>query len=247
MAKVKGSREYRFKVVKYRPLVRVAVATAVFVGFLILGQVAYWVGYKRGMDGQEQVLGDLSAVTSEAQSTRAEYNELQQQLANLRLGADVDQSALAAVRVELAAFKEQVAELQEENKFYRNLMAPSDNKRGLTIGTVEINQSDAPRTYRYKIVVQQLTTQHRVLNGSASLFVVGRSAGVSRVLPLNELDKNVDSTNIKLRFKYFQNIKGELVLPVGFEPEHIELEARSTGKNAVTIKKRYGWFVEQSI
>jgi len=63
---------------------------------------------------------------------------------------------------------------------------------------------------------------------------------------LRELSESVSTDTVKLRFKYFQTVKGELTLPVGFDPEAIELVARSIGSEAVTIEKRFGWLVEES-
>ena len=247
MATVKGTKEYRYRVAKYRPTFWAAVATAL--GALILAsiQASYWIGYKNGMSGQEQAVSDLAAVSAQLKTAQLEQEAARQQLANIRLGSEVDKSALDVVRSEVAELKQQMASLQEENLFYRNLMAPTGNKRGLNFGAVEITQTDAPRTYRYKVVMQQLATQHDMLVGTLSFNVIGRLGGELRVFALKDLTKEIESTNIKLRFKYFQTIEGELKLPENFEPERIELEARSTGNNAVTVEKRFGWLVEEPI
>ncbi len=247
MATVKGSREYRYKVVKYRPSLWAGLATALVALALAAVQVSYWAGHKGGMSGQEQALVALKQTSAELVEANSKLNTLRQKLANIELGAEVDKSALGAVRTEVSELKQQLASLEEENQFYRNLMAPTSNKRGLTFGAVEISQTDQQRRYRYKVVMQQLATQHNLLNGTLNFNVVGRQDGILRVYALKELATSVDSTNIKLRFKYFQNIEGELTLPEGFEPERIELEARSTGSNAVTVEKRFGWIVEEPI
>ena len=102
-------------------------------------------------------------------------------------------------------------------------------------------QTERPRTYRYKVVVQQLATQHQVLTGTLNFNVVGRQSGEAKVLALKDLSSNVDTDAIKLRFKYFQNVEGELMLPEGFEPERIELEARPSGSSSTVIEKRLTW------
>ncbi len=247
MSKVKGSREYQYRVVKYRPLIWGIFAAAVVVGCVLIGQGGYWLGYKYGVSGQEMALTDLTAVSTQLESTREETETLKQQLANARLGAEVDQGALEVVRTEVTGLKERLASLEEENQFYRNLMAPSGNKRGLTFGAAEITETETPRTFRYKVVMQQLASQHSVLHGTLSFNIVGHIEGNLKVFALKDLSPTVASTNLKLRFKYFQNIEGELTLPEGFDPERIELEARSTGKKPVTIEKRLGWLVQQHI
>lgn len=247
MATVKGSRAYQYKLVKYRPTLWAIIATVITAAVLIAVQASWWLGHKQGMSQQEEALDDLAQAKRDLRSAQQSHTELRQRLANIKLGSEVDKNALEVIREEVTELKQAIAQLEEENQFYRNLMAPTDNKRGLTFGVVEISQTDRPRTYRYKVVMQQLATQHNLLNGTLNINIVGRMDGNLRVFALKELTSGMDSTNIKLRFKYFQNIEGELVLPQGFEPERIELEARSTGSNAVTVEKRLGWLVEEPV
>jgi hypothetical protein len=124
-------------------------------------------------------------------------------------------------------------------------MAPSDNQRGLTIGSLDVLSTGVPRQYEYKLIVQQLATRHTLLNGSLKFNVVGRQREKMVTLPLKDLSDSVAQENIKLRFKYFQTLEGRLQLPEEFEPVRIELVARSTGKQAVVVEKKFGWLVQE--
>lgn len=243
MVAVKGTKVRHYKVVEYRPRLRVWLAMGLLAVFVAGVQGAFWVGFQRGMAGQELAHKDLSAVRLELDAARASELKLRQDYEAARLGAEVDQQALESVRQELLEQKTQMAELEEENQFYRNLMAPSGNARGLNIGTLELSETETPRHFRFKIVMQQLATDHTVLKGTLNVNIVGRENGEIRVVPLSDLSKDVPSANIKLRYKYFQNIEGVLVLPDVFEPERIELVARSSGKKSTTVEKRFGWLV----
>lgn len=233
------------RVVADRPLLVWSVRFSVLLFAAGATVIAYFYGVYQG--GQDAVAASnevarLNVALSTAQASEA---ELRQQLANLQLGAQVDRQASEDVRQEVIELKNQLAELQEENSFYRNLMAPSENQEGLNFGQVEIADTDVPRQFRYKVVLQQLTTNHQVLNGTLNFNVVGRQDGEVAVLPLKDLSDDVESVNIKLRFKYFQTVQGQLRLPPGFEPERIELVARSTGNNSATVEKRFGWLVQE--
>lgn len=245
MTVVKGTKPRHWRVVEYRPRRLWFAGLAVVALILVVGQVAFWVGYKQGMAGQELAIQDLQAVRKELNSARTESLRLRQEYENVRIGAEVDKKSLEEIRAEVVDLRTTIAELEEENQFYRNLMAPSGEKKGLNFGSVELSETDQDRHFRYKIVMQQLATNHDVLNGTLSVNIIGQRDGEVVVLPLNELSADVSSANIKLRFKYFQNIEGELILPVNFDPERVELEARSTGRNAKTIEKRFGWLVRE--
>ena len=86
-----------------------------------------------------------------------------------------------------------------------------------------------------------MATQHSVISGELNITLVGRRGGELERLGLYQVSDAVDSEDIKLRFKYFQNVEGELILPEGFTPERIELVARSTGKNAAEANKTFNW------
>lgn len=247
MSTVKGSKEYQWRVVKYRPRLKIWLALGVAAIFLITVQGAFWIGQGTVAGGHDRAHSDLVAVRKKLDSSREAEQALRRELENAKLGTEVDRQSLEDVRRELLQLKSDLASLEEENQFYRNLMAPAGNQRGLNFGVVELADSEQARVYRYKVVMQQLATQHELLTGTLNFNIVGRQDGEVRVLGLHEVSGDVDSANIKLRFKYFQTIEGRLALPDGFEPERIELEARSTGKNATTIDKRFGWLVRESI
>ncbi|SMF02375.1 hypothetical protein SAMN02745866_00193 [Alteromonadaceae bacterium Bs31] len=246
MTVVKGSKQYPLKIVKYRPWRRAAgIVVASFC--LVAGVFAsYYIGHREGMAGQEQALLDVARLEKELSSNARAMEDLKQQNANLNLGAVVDRQASEGVRQEVISLKDELAKLQEENSFYRNLMAPTGNKRGLTFGAVEIVDTDTPRSYQFKVVMQQLATNHQLLNGTLSFNVIGKLDGLDASFSLNQLSEQVSSDTIRLRFKYFQTVQGQLSLPVGFEPERIELVAKTTGNKPVTAEKRFGWLVEEA-
>ncbi|WP_185235835.1 DUF6776 family protein [Teredinibacter franksiae] len=246
MTVVKGSKHYPLRVVEYRPWTRVLMLSVllIIVGSAVM--FSYYLGHREGMAGQEQALEDAARLKVELESTSGQLEQLEQKVANVNIGAEVDRQANESVRQEVIVLKEQVAQLEEDNSFYRNLMAPTGNKRGLTFGAVEIVDTDAPRTYSFKIVMQQLATNHQLLNGTLTFNVVGRLNGVEATFNLNQLSEQVNQETVRLRFKYFQTIQGRMSLPAEFEPERIELVAKSTGKKPVTIEKRFGWLVEES-
>lgn len=246
MTVVKGSKQYTMRVVKHRPgLVWLGGFCAVLICAGCIG-ASYYIGVAHGMADQEKALADVARLSGELLASQTEAEDLQQQLANIRLGAEVDRQSNEEVRQEVIALKEELAQLQEDNSFYRNLMAPTRNQQGLTFGSVEIGDTDRARTYRYKVVMQQLATNHQLLNGTLKFTIFGKLNQFDTSYELHELSSQVSEQTVRLRFKYFQTVEGQLQLPEGFEPERIELVAKSTGKSGVTVEKRFGWLVEET-
>ncbi|MEJ2444524.1 MAG: hypothetical protein P8Y42_13885 [Exilibacterium sp.] len=246
MVAVKGSKQYAVKVVRYHPHVTMLVrgiGVALVVGAVV---GSYYMGSFKSKGLQDKAVAERERLRQELIAKKQESETLRQEVANLRLGAEVDHKASEDVRNEVIALKAKIAELEGDISFYRGLMTPTDNKRGLTIGSLNVISTGVPRRYGYKLVVQQLAANHKLLQGSLQFNVVGRQGDVVRSIALKDLSEQVKEEDIKLRFKYFQNVEGELVLPPGFEPERIELLAKSTGRNAATVEKKFGWLVQES-
>ncbi len=252
MTAVKGSKQYRMMVVPYRPYRRLVWGLALSLLAVVAVAVSYLGGEFKGQESQRAAIIERDRLQLELRDSSSQVEALRQQAANLTLGSEVDRRASEEVRTEVIALKAHIAELEADISFYRGLMAPTANKRGLTIGSLNVVAAEPSRTYEYSVVIQQLATSHKLLTGYLNFDVVGKQAGVAgapsvaRSIPLMDLTDKVSFNNIKLRFKYFQTLRGRLVLPEGFEPERIELLAKSAGKDSVTVKKKFGWLVQES-
>ncbi|WP_347332197.1 DUF6776 family protein [Marinimicrobium locisalis] len=245
MAEVKGSKQHRMVVVPYRPVRRVLVALVLLVlTAAAIGASYYW-GYHQGASEQSGAVAERNRLRQEVAALTEESEQLRQQVANLRLGAEVDQQASQEMRNQVIELKEEIAALEEDITFYRGLMSPGDNNTGLTIGSLNVLATGIPRQFEYKLVVQQLATDHQVLNGNLTFKIVGRRNQQTETLSLHQISEQEDSENIRLRFRYFQNIEGRLTLPENFEPERIEIVARSSGRDSQTVEKKFGWLVQE--
>lgn len=245
MPQVKGSKQYHMVVVPHRPVRRALIIVLLLVAAGAAVAASYYWGYHQGMTQQADAVAERDRLREEVSVLTRESEELRQQVANLRLGSEVDQQASDEMRKEVIKLEEQIAALEEDITFYRGLMAPGDNNTGLTIGALNVIGTDIPREYEFKLVVQQLATDHQVLSGYLNFNVVGRRGEQTETIPLHELSNQVDNEDIRLRFRYFQNIEGRLTLPEGFEPERIELTAQSTGSDRKTVEKKFGWLVQE--
>ena len=81
------------------------------------------------------------------------------------------------------------------------------------------------------------------LTGHVNFNLVGQMQDQQVVLPLRDLSEVEDELDIRLRFKYFQNIEGEMALPEGFEPDRIQIAAVATEPVSKRINEDFGWVV----
>lgn len=245
MTAVKGSKQLKMIVVAYRPWLRSIMLCVVLVALTVTGWSSYFSGLKNGQSQQSVAISERDRLQKELVLKQQEAKDLSQEVANLKLGSAVDRKSSEDVRAEVIDLKGQIAALKEDISFYRGLMSPTDNKSGLTIGSLNVISTGVARNYEYKLVVQQLATRHKMLSGYLSFQIFGRQQNQLVTLPLKDVSNSVSYDRIKLRFKYFQTIEGRILLPEGFEPERIELVAVSSEAPSVEVKKKFGWLVQE--
>ena len=73
---------------------------------------------------------------------------------------------------------------------------------------------------------------------------VGQIDGKTTVLPLRDVDSTIDGLGIKFRFRYFQEVKGELTLPDGFVPEQMQVVLQSSGNKPQRVEETQQWFMQ---
>lgn len=245
MTAVKGSKQYRMKVVPYRPWMVALIMVSLVVALVAAVVGSFYYGKFSAGALQTEAVAEYKQLRRELEQKSTEAEQLRQQVANLSLGSQVDRKASEDVRAQVIELKNKVAEQQEVISLYKGLMSPTaTNNRGLSIGSLEIIATGVGRSYQYKLVVQQLATNRGLLTGSLKFNIVGRKDNEPVVLSLKAVAADVDDENIKLRFKYFQTIEGTLVLPEGFEPQRVELQVTSNGSDSVVVEKKFGWQVQ---
>lgn len=235
--KVKGSKHYPMKVVPHRPLREWGVRAGVVLAFV--GVLA--ASYAHRQWHNKSMIEELAQTKVNLVQAQATETQLRQQLANVAVGAEVDRQSSQDVRQEISALKEQVQLQQQQLKFYRTLMNPAEGKQGLAIGELEYTSAGEPSHYHYSLKVLQLANLDQIteFEGDWHFKLVGKQQGQWRGLELKDITPNYASDTSKLKFKYFQTLSGDIVLPEGFEPEYTELEAKAPGKAAVS--KRFKW------
>jgi hypothetical protein len=246
MTNVKGTKEYQYRVVKYRPGARVLTGIAIVAIFAGATQGAFWFGKREAYEGYDRALAELESTRKQLSDAQHAEQSLQRQIENAKVGTEVDLQSIESVRQELLTLKMDMASLEEENQFYRNLMNPAHNERGLSFGPIEFAPSEQERSIRYKIVLQQLAAQHDMLNGTLKVTIAGKQNGQTKAYELHELSPEVESSRIPLSFNYFQKIEGLLTIPDNFVPERVELKAASSGNKAQNIDKQIDWLPSSS-
>jgi len=240
---VKGSEQYRSVVVPYRPRRRLflimlflAVASSLVVG-------SYYYGYREAQANYREAMQEWTQLHELANQQSEQLQQLNQQVANKQLGSSVDQHAMEQLRQQIVTMNEQITSLQESNNFYRQLMDQPEKNKGLAIGSFKVKALDQARHFQYELVIQQLTTEHRVSVGKVNITVSGNLGEELRTYSITELSDKPAKADIPLKLRFYQTITGSVVLPEGFVAKHVDVSAEKNGSPAVTAG--FDWVVKQ--
>lgn len=152
------------------------------------------------------------------------------------------QIAVELVRQNNIALSTQISELERDLTHYRRVMSPIKNDKGLRIDTLALSpSSDAGRFYLNMVLTQLGRKNRSVILGTINVAIIGSESGLKKEYSLLALKLTDNDLAIKFRFKYFQELGEEFVLPEGFTPEQIRVSAQSTGKKAMFIEQTENW------
>ena len=241
---VKGSKQEQMVVVPYRPRRRallVAVLVSVVAGSVVSG---FLYGYYQSLRAQDTVQDERDQLTTEISALRSQNSDLSRQVAILDRSSVMDQRATVEVQVTIRNLREQLAQLQQDVVFYRQVVSSDTVDTGLIVGQMNIYGTSDPGRFRYKLVMRQQDADgDSYLRGHVNVNLVGRLGDEQVIFALRDISDEQDQLDIRLRFKYFQNIEGELALPAGFEPERIQIAAVATEPAEKSIDQYFSWVV----
>ena len=244
MASVKPTEQYRMVVVPHRPFKRFLRYFLLVVFFVLTVAASFFLGQWRAVDDYTNTLTEHRVYKQQLANTQVEFEQLQQQKANLALGSEVDRKANEELRAEIVKLKSQLASLEQDNNFYRELMSPKPTDRGIVIDIPSV-ESISAQQYKYNLVVKQIAAQHNTVSGYLEFVLVGTENNKPVKLALMDISETIKAKRLKLSFKYFQRFQGEITLPEGFEPQGIELKLVAQRPKSLVIDKKFGWAISE--
>lgn len=231
-------------VVPYRPGRRVLFTLLLLTGVAVSAAGGWGYAYYTTVLAQQGEQAEKRELSAQLTDLRQENEALRRQIAILDRSSAVDQQTGAELQETLTALRQRVAQLEEDVLFYRQVVEEETEETGLVIGQLDIDATRSPDRYRYKLVMRQQDADgDTYLTGHVNFNLVGQLQDQQVILPLRDLSEFEDELDIRLRFKYFQNIEGELALPEGFQPDRIQIAAVATEPVSKRINEDFGWVV----
>ena len=239
MAVVKGSKLHQMVVVPYRPLYKTMIFMVFLCAMAIFGWLTYEYGNKQGRELEVEVVREMGLISKELKEARALISEMRQEIAVLTLGGEIDNQANEEVRQTIERQQNLLAAQNEEISFYKGVMLPNVANTGLRLERLDVS-SNEPGRVRFSLLLTQVVDKHDYVQGWVKISLRGQNGGQEEILQVSELGRD-RAEAIKFRFRYFQDVIGELQLSEGFVPLEVMVVAQSSGLNARRLEKTFDW------
>lgn len=231
-------------IVRYRPpwQRRLLVVAAILGAILLLYAMYEWGrfdgGYSKFAEIQQrrELLAQNAALKDANEKLRAD-------IAATELALSVDRTAYADVENSLADLQGQVLKHREELTFYRGIVSPEDGIGSLRVQRLHVLAGAAEHQYRLQLVLVQSMRQDAAAAGSVEIQIEGVRNNQPEQLPLSQVGGATRADGlVAFKFRYFQELEQDIVLPADFEPRAVTVEVRS-GRLA-PVRESYPWQVE---
>jgi competence protein ComGF len=243
---VKGSKQERMVVVPYRPGRRFVLVCLLVLSIGASAIGSFMFGYSNTLRSQQSEQATQQELSEQLIGAETENSELRRQVAILDRSSVMDQRATEEVQTTIIGLRDRVAQLEQDIVYYRQVVSAETEDTGLIISQLDIDATRESNRYRYKLVLRQQDADGDTsLIGHVNINLVGSQGEEQQILSLRDLSAEQDQLNIRLRFKYFQNIEGELVLPDNFVPDRLQVAAVSVEPVEKSINQNFSWVVER--
>ena len=178
--------------------------------------------------GKEAVLQN-GALLQRLNALEGLQQSLERELAASKLAADVQEQAAQELQQRLTQLLGEKVELENAVSFYRDLMEVGAKKEGLRVASFTVLATNTPQIFQFSILVTQIAEKRKYVAGDIQLKVIGILQG-GRKEVIFDAKNAVVGFPLKLRFKYFQDLVGQIRLPSDFIPERVSISVQQNGK-----------------
>ena len=220
---------------------------ASIVGMVVLGLLIAWATFELG---RYRAGFDTLAASDAMASLQLQITQLEQQQTSLRednamleRSGQIERQAYKQLEGAVTGLQDEILELKEELAFYRGIISPKDATKGLKLQDFVLSGGGEERQYRFKVVLTQVLNNGTLARGNLQFEVEGLHKGETRRYTLSQMSDTKDKDGPAFRFKYFQILEGEFMLPEEFEPIKVNLTVKPKSRAHKKLTQAFDWVV----
>ncbi len=149
----------------------------------------------------------------------------------LKRSEQIARVALEDLQRTLGERQEEIAALRADLAFYGRLVGGA-RREGLAIQAMRLRPVADSRAFNFSVTLTQNIKRDKDIEGTVTVDIDGVLGGKLTKLDWKALQQSDPAAGIEYRFKYFQQIRGTLMLPEGFTPSRLHVHAEGDGGRA---------------
>lgn len=227
-------------VVPHRPWQRAASYLCVILVSLVSLWFAYRTGFEHGADNLAELDIAHSQGLSDVQRATRQVAELRAELLVAQRNRQVDEQVNAQAQASIVDLRSRIALLERDVALYRQVMALEAQTPALDVQSWQLLPTELPNHYRYRLTLSYTGADGSALTGRMQIAVAGTMGGDQTVETDREDTKPVMVTE-PVDMRYLQVIEGDVILPAGFEADHVELEFSAAAPSTLQFSANLPW------
>jgi TolA-binding protein len=212
-------------------------------GFVVAAWLAYEYGQAQGGHNRFESLRRLAEHSAQVGRLQKENRELQERIAVLETGEQINREAYRRVEAELTRLQARLQAQAEDLAFYQGLVSGSAGTGALRVQDLVIFPGAAPTAFTVALVLAQPQGLKQRVTGSVDLQIEGVMSGARKTIGLAEATSEGSGASLRYSFRYFQNLQADLQLPEGFAPLRVLVKLTPKGSNGATVEQSFDWRV----
>lgn len=238
---MKRESRHGLMVVSHQPGLRLRQFLTLLAFSIGAGVLGFVLGLLQAEFRQSDALQTREVLTSQVEQLRQENTQIKRELLKLERGYSMDQQAISEAQHTIMGLETTVSQLNSDLRFYKNIMAPGEVETNLQVQRLIVKPAGRDDRFSYKLSLTQVGDNRSYIAGLVAVNVIGERDGDQEIIPLRDLSPAVEELGIVFKFRYFQDVEGELTLPDGFKAEAIQIVAQAEGGEAARVERTFEW------
>ncbi|MFP7723100.1 DUF6776 family protein [Lysobacter sp. A3-1-A15] len=174
------------------------------------------------------LVAEMDANARELQQARDANRHLRQREAVLERSDQISRVANQEMQGALAERDDQIAALRADVAFYERLVGATEPRKGLAVHSAAFSREPGG-SWRYRIVLTQTRDRNAVSHGQLKFALEGVQGGQLARVGWDRLHQAESAPAQGYSFRYFQQLRGSVMLPEGFTPQRVRVYLRGDG------------------
>lgn len=217
------------------PMRALAIAAGVLLLALLFGAWGLW---RVIVPAPGDLRGELERSQGQVEQLQQQLANEQQKTATLSRSDQISRDANRELQGALAVRDEEIAGLRADVAFYERLVGSTAQRRGLSVHAIRM-QPQSERAWHFNVTLTRNLDREVVSAGQVSLSIEGSRDGRLETLEWEDLRQQPGAPGLDFSFRYFQQVRGDVFLPEGFEPVRVNVQLDP--KSGAPVEQSFTW------